>query len=240
MARNSKISLAPIRASDRQPVPPRTVAWMRKQARADGELPRRGRPRKHFGPREPNGQASRRKGDNLTSADRWSKEADRLWTATVLGTDLFRLNLRSESLPTNPLFLNLARRCVLDIHPFKIAILWWSGHYPINGKELLRKALGIKANIDFEPESKLIKRRNEGREIAQKKLGDDFVKRMDDAIFQDKIPDVQAFLKDLIAVRDLWRAEEVRDSDRNIKEELCRFYRSEGLAFIPSKRGRRR
>jgi hypothetical protein len=203
-----------------------------KKDRDDGhDRPRRGRPRKH-GPREANGQASRRKADNLGDADQYSKEPDDLWTATVLGTDLFRLHLRSMPIP-NPLFLNLARRCVLDIHVFQIAILWWSGGFPINGKDLLRNALSIKAEIGFEPESERINRKNDGREIVRKKLGDDFVKRMDDAIFCDKIADVAGFIKDLIAVRDVWRAEEAGDHQdiRATYEELRSFYRSQGLKF---------
>jgi len=225
-------------------LPPGYVAFtpaqldaLREQDRAAGLLPKRGRPRKNVGPREPNGRASRRKVDNLGGSDCWSKQPDEFWTAMVLGTELIRFGFAPKP---NPLFLNLARRCVLDIHAFKIAILWWSGFHPVNGTGLLRKALSIKATIGFEPEHERISRTNEGRKIARTKLGEDFVRRMDDAIFRDKIPDTASFLKDLIAVRDVWRSEEVRDSDRNIKEELCKFYRSEGLSFVPSKRGRRR
>jgi hypothetical protein len=196
----------------------RLIATAQEEERAEGLRPRRGRPKKHFGPREANGRASRRKTDNLDQAGTWSEEPDILWRNVVLDAFISRSRLTP---PKDTLFLDLARRCVLDSHPFKIALLWWSARCPVINKSRLRDALSIKADIGFEWENGYPGNTNEGREIARKELGDDFARRMDAAIFNDTIPDIPALIADLMAVRDVWRSKKPReDMKRSEMEKL--------------------
>lgn len=185
-------------------------AW-REEDRAAGLLPKRGRPRKHYGPREPNGRASRRQAD--VAADNWSRIPDALWRAVALGEGglksrwwmgRYKWDSRSPS-PADPLFLNLARRGELDVRSFAKALLWWAGKYPTSNKHLLYRAIygaaGSRKLLDTSLEKQGSKAR---RGIASLQLGDEFVGRLDAAIFEDKISDVASLKRDLAAVWQAW------------------------------------
>lgn len=192
----------------------RHVKHGRVEERAAGLLPKRGGQRKNFGPREANGRASRRKAD-VSAANNWSKVPDALWDLVVLGRGGAKSivwrghdRLRFPS-PADPLFLNLARRGELDLESFAKALLWWATkRYWTENKHLLFKVIcGKKVRTDglWHKRDKLdAQSSNERRQIALRGLGDEFVGRLDAAIFEDKISDAESLKRDLAAVWQSW------------------------------------
>jgi hypothetical protein len=184
----------------------------REEERAAGLRPKRGRPRKHFGPRELNGRASRRKTDAEATI---SRMADALWQVVAQGRGGAQSrwwrgrgewDLRAPPVD-DPLFLNLARRGELDIESFAKALLWWATKYSTLNKHLLFKVICGKLpseELRDKAEELDAQTTEERRQIALLELGDDFVSRLDAAIFDNKISDVESLKRDLMAVWRVW------------------------------------
>jgi hypothetical protein len=193
----------------------------RDEDRAAGLLPKLGRPRK-FGPRESNGRASRRKADAGAAT---IMGPDLLWEMVALGRggDKGRLGfnnagtLKSERVTltppklAEPIFLNLARRGELDIGSLAKALFWWATKYRTTNKHLLflaiwgQSSLGDYNRLARDPRRAVESQTSdERREAVQLILGEEFVRKLDAAIFQGEISDVATLKVDLNNVWDVW------------------------------------
>ena len=141
---------------------PQEIARIDADLRADGKLPRLGRPKKH-GPREANGRVSRRKAD-IAASPEWSEVPDRLWQDIVLKD-------RCGGLPVDPLFLNLARRGDLTINSFMIALLWWSTRDRLSHDGFLLWQASKKTGINFETEVEFVESEERRAAVAERLKG---------------------------------------------------------------------